>query len=376
MIKHFHFHLSKLNHLFRVKEKYFTSITNKTSNYKLSGLSDTSIAFLDILNRELHILSDTNRYDHSPVNTLKHINKIRQLLSLIQAKGFIGEWDLNLSKNPVYKKIFELLPSLESKLTIKDIDSSNIRNNQIFHREHLNNLILLSLLTDLKLMENTTNFKELSVSDQGIFHDVLVLRNLLTHKISGNIRRAIGLNRLQILERIYIGFDTEFVVKEYKQNDLLCSTIALFPRVLLKINKFNIDSINYSLNSEPCLYKLDRDLKESLFTSISLLRSLDGRNDSYINHLLGELIGLDGDLVTMYEENNSFLFTKEGDFSPDKFKTLLFDHRDKKEGSYSLRFLIEKSLNNTKTLRIQALNEILNLIMKITVDIPIKDSDI
>lgn len=356
MIKHFHFHLSKLNHLFRVKEKYFTSITNKTSNYKLSGLSDTSIAFLDILNRELHILSDTNRYDHSPVNTLKHINKIRQLLSLIQAKGFIGEWDLNLSKNPVYKKIFELLPSLESKLTITDIDSSNIRNNQIFHREHLNNLILLSLLTDLKLMENTTNFKELSVSDQGIFHDVLVLRNLLTHKISGNIRRAIGLNRLQILERIYIGFDTEFLVKEYKQNDLLCSTIALFPRVLLKINKFNIDSINYSLNSEPCLYKLDRDLKESLFTSISLLRSLDGRNDSYINHLLGELIGLDGDLVTMYEENNSFLFTKEGDFSPDKFKTLLFDHRDKKEGSYSLRFLIEKSLNNTKTLRIQALN--------------------
>lgn len=341
---------------------------NQTNTLESLFKQDT-LKLLDLLTIKLFELSKSKAGDYTPTNIQNHVNFILTTLKTFKVKGFIANWDLDLTNNPVLNICLSLFPvEISQKISVKDTDTPSMRDEQIFYREHLFNLILLSILKEILKMNDCLKDKILSDIEKEVFFELINQRNEITHRISGNIRRAIGMNRLRVLEDIYTGFDTEYVSREYKQNDLLCSTIAIFPRLSVQIQKFDPLSINFSLNQEPCIFRLDTSLSFAIFGFVALIRDLDGRQDNFVNLINLELLNMSSGDLFCYDEKQHYTFTFNHSFTQDNIITKLFDHRDS-PSEYSLRFLVNqisllsKDQRNKEKLRlINLLKEICNRI--------------
>jgi len=393
---------------------------------------DDHAVLLKFIAVEFYKLSGHNPLldNYNPVTVNKHVHWMWNELGKTSSKGFIDENDLNLYKHPIYGIVLKLYPlmrgvfkttTVEPKDDIQKycnnginttttqttnktssvkpyeketMDTSNTRDTPnpsdtpkkieqwivgekwavsdtaLFHREHLTNLVLLILISDIALMKhNTSSFspdtvkeiikdaknahhhKEHSSESIELYYDTLFLRDTITRAVSGNLRKTLGMNRIRYQEKVYAGFDTEYVSQESPDfiNELLCSSTALFTRSFLRIQKLKLDSINFSLTMGKDSRKLSPDLAKLIFIQLLYIRFLDDKKDNEIETLIKYLKNKVTDLYC-YVEDGSYLFTFQKKFSKDKFITCFNDHRGNPKG-YSLKFLVEQITIVTKELR-------------------------
>jgi len=226
-------------------------------------------------------------------------------------------------------KIFDLLRSFYPSLS-KVFDESQPHRSYSYELEHYHNLVILILLYELeKTLKETEEKQEI--------HDLKTERSRLTKTLSGGIRSSISRNRLVILNRKYIAFDTEYTNQDSKTNNLLCYTTSSISETLLKIRT---GKVNFSLVQG---HDYTPKTAEMIEVCVNLIRDLRGKKDFELIELENRLSSTKN-LQKLELKNGDVIFKERLDFT--KIKNGFFDLRsDPKQ--YSFKKLLENHLENT-----------------------------
>jgi hypothetical protein len=292
--------------------------------------------------------------DFSFQNTRKYAHFILSWLAFYRLRGFVTLDDISLENNPLFKIYYDVFGKSENQ-------------NILFVREHMCNLLILSVIRNLYMTLQTGEkpLTDMTKEEDEEFGDVFDLINIFRYILSPGLRNSISKNRIRLEERVCTGFDTEYTNLEYGVNKLLCATTSTFTRTFLILTylrgpidlDFKING-NYSDSAS-----LPKHLSSLIFLQILAIRHIGGRADdsvdslSYFIERLGTLKGLE-----IYKEHGKLLISIKKDIHVDNFITTYEDFNDPRI-NYSLSWLINTCFHNSKELRTK---ELLGLLDKIS----------
>jgi len=125
--------------------------------------------------------------------------------------------------------------------------------------------------------------------------------SLLTKSLSGGIRVSLSRNRLQLINRLYVGFDTEYKTVDSITNSLLCYTTASLSETIIKIRD---ESVDFSLKEGVVFQPKTTGM---IITGVKLLRYLRQKNDSILDDLK-DLLLQDSSVECLVLKNNDMVF--------------------------------------------------------------------
>jgi len=230
--------------------------------------------------------------------------EILSVLYRFKTDGYVNQ--SNMEEN----KIFNLLRSFYPSLT-KVFDEDQQNRSYSSELEHYHNLIILILLYELeKTLSNTTEKEEI--------YDLKTERGLLNKTLSGGIRSSLSRNRLVVLNKKYIGFDTEYTNLDSKRNKILCYSTASITETLIKIRT---GEVNFKLvEGQDYIPKTASLIK----ICIKLIRKHRGKKDSELKELENRLSSIES-LKKLILKNGDVVFKEQVEFT--KIKSSFFDLR-------------------------------------------------
>ena len=288
-------------------------------------------------------------FGYDPLKTL-NVEEYKSFLSVIlsefyrfKTEGFVNQE--NMEENKIFMILRSFYPSLS-----KVFDECQSHRSYSYELEHYHNLVILILLYELeKTLKITPGKDEIT--------DLKTERGLLNKTLSGCIRSSISRNRLIILNKKYIAFDTEYTNQDSSTNKLLCYTTASVSETLLKIRTCEV---NYSLTQGQDFIPKTSPLIE---VCVKLIRNLRGKQDVEIRELENRL-SLTGSLMKLELKNGDVIFKERIGF--DKIKSSFFDLRSD-PALYSFKKLLENHLEKPKETETEIYRSFIDLNLKPTV---------
>jgi len=196
-----------------------------------------------------------------------------------KTEGFVNQ------ENMESNKIFSVFRSFYPETKDIFLSTKKPLMSMSFELEHFHNLVILTLIYE---MEKTLKRMSLSsLKTDGEKEEICFLKNergSLQKTLSGGIRISLSKNRLVLLKRLYVGFDTEYRALDSKTNQLLCYTTASLSECLLKIRD---DTVDFSVKDG--LYHIPKTAP-MIRTVVRLIRDERGKNDSLLEELKETLI--------------------------------------------------------------------------------------
>jgi len=249
---------------------------------------------------------------------------IQKELYSFRADGFVSV------ENMESNKIFNIFRSFYPKH--KNVFCSMEEHSNLNELEHCHNLIILLLLYEI---EKTLVF----ASNREEIDDLKTERSIFNKTLSGGIRVSLSKNRLVILNKKYVGFDTEYYNVNSIENKLLCYTTASVSETIVKIRSSEVDfslSVGHS-QSQSHLPQTASLIK----IAIKLIRSLRGKKDFELTQLENRL-SLRPELQRLTLQNKDVIFIKKIDF--EKIESNFFDLRSD-ASQFSFCSILEKELD-------------------------------
>jgi len=232
------------------------------------------------------------------IDLLNYINDVQNLLYNFKKDGFVSSENMEL--NPIFKIFRDLYPSHNDIFDYK----SKVTLTSIFELEHFHNLIILLLLLELYLYLPELKELKKTVQLDELQEEEITLLDLkrieLIKTLSGGIRISISRKRLKVTERLYTGFDTEYIAENSTENKLLCYTHASLSEVLLTIKSSSVD---FSTKEGDVYHPLTVNL---INDCVGYIRFLRGEPDFELDYIKQSLI----DSKTKYDllhQNNGDL---------------------------------------------------------------------
>jgi len=330
--------LSLLSTLNSESDSFFKKISVLNLNWNYYKKEETALFFVfrSILLKTVGL----DPYQPMCFKTLEFfIECVLKELYTFKTEGFVNRENMELNK------IFCIFRSFYPET--KDIFNSSKKplSSMSFELEHFHNLVILTILYEIEksiklldgVLENDNGKEELSLIKNE--------RVSLQKTLSGGIRSSLSKNRLVLLKRIYVGFDTEYRNVDCTTNRLLCYTTASLSECLLKIRDGTVDfSLKDGLVHLPKTAPLIR-------TVVRLIRQERGKKDC-------ELEELKETLTTNYERvklNNSDLMFKSKKPRFEDIETNFIDLRQD-QSVYSLKNLIDGVLKKTPSTNFDCFN--------------------
>jgi len=243
--------------------------------------------------------------------------------------GYVNQQNMELNK------IFNVFRSFYPYY--KDIFTQNKTLSWNHELEHFHNLIILILIFEIEVY--IKYFSLLEETDDATKETVCLLKqekSLLLKTLSGGIRVSLSKNRLVLIDRIYIGFDTEYKNVDSQTNNLLCYTTASITESILKIRSSTID---YSLKEGKIYLPKTAVL---ISTGIKLIRLLRLKKDRELEKLESSL-NMSKDLERIILNNQDVIY-KQKTFDVKTIQTEFHDVRTDKT-KFSLFNLLDRTIN-------------------------------
>lgn len=269
------------------------------------------------------------------LNDLKSVNK-----------GFINE--LDLSKYPVISELY-------SGFTCHPDYCSGKKTFEAY--KWLFNLLILNLYyISLSFSDGSDNDLEV---------DFKVLADQLYSKLDSSIRKKLQKRGISVIQNVYTGFDTEYVNKDKKFNNLLSVQLAVNTDILLKVpfrNGYEIHQVNPKTNEE---YAYDYDLNDyAIFDYNKVNNSIDYlikkirvlRCFEYDESTDVLIAGFMGKGVPYIIKENTIIFK----FNRTPIERFIYFNKDKK--GYSLKEILFKSNSLAERWLNETLEEILDML--------------
>jgi hypothetical protein len=178
-----------------------------------------------------------------------------------------------------------------------------------FELEHIHNTVLLLLYLDILFLELNYTPKP----TEELFFDLINKKEDIFKQLTGGVRTIIKMNRISFYERIYTGFDSEFISLEYGKTKLLAFTTATFSRFVIVIKLLKIDFSSQQTIS-PIINMDERkpvvfDLIYFIVYAIRYLKNMmDNKVEDLLNYLNNEL---KKELDVCITENSCIFFHKK-----------------------------------------------------------------
>jgi len=274
-------------------------------------------------------------FDSSTLKTL--ISTVLSEFYNYRKDGYVNQE--NLESNKIFRVFRSIYPYY------KDVFNStkSFKPSMLFELEHFHNLIILFLLFDIELtLKKMKGFIDVYEDDcykESVF-DLTHERSLLQKTLSGGIRVSLSKNRVILLKKLYVGFDTEFKNLDSQTNKLLCYTTASLCECILKIRSNDID---FSLHEGKVFRPQTSTLLE---TGVGLIRFYRNKKDVEVSRLTEE-VQTDRSLECLKLGNNDLIFKlKSFDFGKiqDQYTDLSTNPQE-----YSFKKLMDSVLESTNT---------------------------
>jgi len=275
-------------------------------------------------------------FGYESTKTLK-FGEYKSFLMVVLSEFYSFKTDGYVNKkNMKENKIFNLFRSFYPSLALVFEDSQQ---NHSFELEHYHNLIILILLYELEKTIGVTNEVEPLI-------DLKTERSLLTKTLSGGIRSSISKNRLVLLNKKYVGFDTEYTNVDSTTNDLLCYTTASISETQIKIRT---GEINFSLVEGQSFIPKTAPM---ITVGVKLIRKLRNKKDLELS-ILENRLSKEESLEKLTLKNNDIIFKEKLDLK--RIETSFVDLRSD-SSLFSFRNLLETQLDKqpevSKNLRV------------------------
>ena len=235
-------------------------------------------------------------FDSSTLKTL--ISTVLSEFYNYRKDGYVNQD--NLESNKIFRVFRSIYPYY------KDVFNSteSFKPSMLFELEHFHNLVILFLLFDIELtlkkMKDFTDVYEDDCYKESVF-DLTHERGLLQKTLSGGIRVSLSKNRVILLKKLYVGFDTEFKNLDSQTNKLLCYTTASLCECILKIRSNDID---FSLHDGKVFRPQTSTLLE---TGVGLIRLYRNKKDVEVSRLTEE-VQTDRSVECLKLGNNDLIF--------------------------------------------------------------------
>jgi len=320
-----------LSTLLILKERsYELAKTVKTLDLDSSYPKDGTVLFF--IFRSVLFLS----FGYESTKTLNFL-EYKSFLMVVLSEFYSFKTDGYVNKkNMQENKIFNLFRSFYPSSALVFEDSHQ---NHSFELEHYHNLIILILLYELEKTIGVTNEVEPLI-------DLKTERSLLTKTLSGGIRSSISKNRLVLLNKKYVGFDTEYTNVDSTTNALLCYTTASISETQIKIRT---GEINFSLVEGQSFIPKTAPM---ITVGVKLIRKLRNKKDLELS-ILENRLSKEESLEKLTLKNNDIIFKEKLDLK--RIETSFVDLRSD-SSLYSFRNLLETQLDKqpevSKNLRV------------------------
>lgn len=312
----------------------------------LASTRKSTSSLLAIRSKLFYLTNRDQSKNLDVIDLLDYINDVQNLLYSFKKDGFISSENMEL--NPIFKIFRDLYPSHSAIFNYK----TKVTLTSIFELEHFHNLIVLLLLLEVYLYLPELNVLKKTVQlDESQEEDIVLLdlkRIELIKTLSGGIRISLSRKRLKITERLYTGFDTEYIADTSTENKLLCYTHASLSEVLLTIKSSSVD---FSTKEGDVYHPVTVNL---INDCIGYIRFLRGEPDFELDYIKQGL--LESKTKTKYD----FLHQNNGDFTirfKDKLslETVRKVYNDQEKDLLNLS--LEKVLIDIEKLHKESLNQ-------------------
>jgi len=307
-------------------------------NLCFEGFNSRELAVFFTLRSLLFCLLKMNPSEILVYNKLNgFLSKVLSLFYQFNLDGYVNRQNMELNK------IFNLFRSFYP--FYKDVFTQGQRslNHEL---EHFHNLIILILLFEIELYIKHYSICETETKNEGekekLKEAVCLLkqeRSELNKTLSGGIRVTLTRNRLVLIDRIYLGFDTEYKNIDCQTNDILCYSTASISEGLLKIRSGAVD---FSLKEGNVYLPATASL---IVIGVKLIRMLRCKKDRELEEL-DEKLKKDGSLDRKILHNGDVIY-KQPDFDINSIQTSFYDLRSNKS-QYSLKNLLDSTINSKK----------------------------
>jgi len=321
--------LSVLSTLNLPSDSFFKMISNLDLNcyYKKE---ETALFFVF-----RSILLKTVGFDPYTTMDFKNLESFIELtlkeLYVFKSEGFVNQENMELNK------IFCVFRSFYPETKDVFLSSRKSLISMSSELEHFHNLVILTILYEIEKTIKQMDFLETDRDKEEMFF-LKNERSSLQKTLSGGIRSSLSKNRLVLLKRLYVGFDTEYINKDCKTNQLLCYTTATLSECLLKIRDDTVDfSLKEGLTHLPKTAPL-------ISTVVRLIRQERGKKDCELEELKETLIKT----FDKTQLNNSDIMFKSKKPKFEDIQTNFIDLRQD-QSLYSFKKLMELVLKKTSS---------------------------
>jgi len=274
-------------------------------------------------------------FDSSTLKTL--ISKVLSEFYNFRKDGYVNQ--RNLESNKIFRVFRSIYPYYRDVFNTTEC----FRPSMLFELEHFHNLVILFLLFDIELtLKKMKDSSDVCMDDcqkESVF-SLTTERSLLQKTLSGGIRVSLSKNRVILLKKLYVGFDTEFKNLDSQTNKLLCYTTASLCECILKIRSNDID---FSVHDGKVFQPRTSTLLE---IGVGLIRLYRNKKDTEVSRFLEEL-QTDRSLECLKLGNNDLIFKlKSFDFT--KIRALYTDLSTNPQ-EYSFKKLMDSVLDSLDT---------------------------
>jgi len=248
-----------------------------------------------------------------------------------QTDGFVNQRNMELNK--IFNIFRSLYPSYNEIFKVGEPPLISWR----YELEHFHNLIILILLFELELyLINSIGTDDFSIEERVLLK---MDRSELNSLLSGGIRLSLSKNRLLVVDRLYVGFDTEYKVLDSNTNKILCYTTSTLTESFIKIRDGSIDySLKEGISYIPQTSRL-------ISVGVGLIRTLRNKKDFELEELKRSLSG-DRTLKCLCLHNQDLIFKKDS-INHDSIDSMFFDLREDPT-KYSFKKLLDVILKDHK----------------------------
>ena len=335
-----------------------TRIRNSVPETELKDLN-TSKFYNSLIENLLSVLQTY------PFYKIKDLGKVfilrTYLFNLIQLPP---DKILNYQELEVFREgVLNLLQTNNGYLNNDKLESSKLLN--FFRSSHpemklvykevecFHSLIILILLLEYELytmyyedLYNSNNIEKGTLKNflSDIKETKRNLRNLLTFEVKVLISKT----RINLMNKIYSGFDTEFQMLSSDYNELLAYTTCSYSKQFICIKNLDLN-----ISESVC--------KEQLVEMVKILRFLNKKYDVEIDEL-STFLSQDKELIEKMDCKEYSLYSKREDDLKKVLVTNFYD-LENKINEYSIRALVVKSLESQKS-RIDEMTEFHQVYLK------------
>jgi len=259
-------------------------------------------------------------------------NSVMDLLYEYKQQGFINT--LLLERNKIY--------NLYRSLFLDEFIFSKPNTKSLREIEYFQSLITLVLILEYELhikfyerkLDSLKKLKMDTIYYKEGLQDLRELKRELIQSLSTPIKQTLTGGRLQILDRIYTGFDTEYQSESDVKNSLLAYSTSTYSKVYLHIKPFRLE-----LSENP------PRSRELLLELIKLIRKVINKQDLEIEKIL-DFFSNDPRFKKQITKNFIAFTLDSNEF--DEIKAIKNSYYDLETDpdEYSFKNLVEKSLQD------------------------------